>query len=58
VDPGPGPLILRKSGSVENRTRTSGSVARNSDRENTLIVFVDGALRRISEQERGEGRVM
>jgi hypothetical protein len=31
VDPVPDPLLLRKSGSVGNRTRTSGSVARNSD---------------------------
>jgi hypothetical protein len=30
VDPVPGPLLLRKkSGSAGNRTRTSGSVARN-----------------------------
>jgi hypothetical protein len=31
VDPVPDPLLLRKSGSAENRTQTSGSVARNSD---------------------------
>jgi hypothetical protein len=31
VDPFPYPLLLRKSGSAGNRTRTSGSVARNSD---------------------------
>jgi hypothetical protein len=31
VDPFPDTLILRKSGSVGNRTLTSGSVARNSD---------------------------
>jgi hypothetical protein len=31
VDPVPDPLILRKSGSEGNRTRSSGSVARNSD---------------------------
>jgi hypothetical protein len=31
VDPVPDPLPLRKSGSAGNRTRTSGSVARNSD---------------------------
>jgi hypothetical protein len=29
VDPVPDPLLLRKSGSTGNRTRTSGSVARN-----------------------------
>jgi hypothetical protein len=32
VHPVPDPLLLRKSGSTRNRTRTSGSVARNSDR--------------------------
>jgi hypothetical protein len=31
VDPVPDPLLLRKCGSAGNRTRTSGSVARNSD---------------------------
>jgi hypothetical protein len=31
VDPVPDPLFLRKSGNAGNRTRTSGSVARNSD---------------------------
>jgi hypothetical protein len=31
VDPVPDPLLLRKSGSTGNRTRTTGSVARNSD---------------------------
>jgi hypothetical protein len=30
VDPVPDPLILRKSGSTGNRTRTSGLAARNS----------------------------
>jgi hypothetical protein len=31
VDPFPDPLLFRKSGSAGNRSRTSGSVARNSD---------------------------
>jgi hypothetical protein len=31
IDLVPDPLLLRKSGSAENRTRTSGSLARNSD---------------------------
>jgi hypothetical protein len=31
LDAFPDPLLLRKSGSAGNRTRTSGSVARNSD---------------------------
>jgi hypothetical protein len=31
VDPVPDPLLLRKSSRAGNRTRTSGSVARNSD---------------------------
>jgi hypothetical protein len=29
--PRPDPLLVRKSGSLGNRTRTTGSVARNSD---------------------------
>jgi hypothetical protein len=35
VGPVPDSLLLRKSGSVGNRTRTSDSVARNSDHYNT-----------------------
>jgi hypothetical protein len=31
VDPVPDPLLLKKAGSVGNRTRTSGSAPRNSD---------------------------
>jgi hypothetical protein len=31
VDPVPDPLLLRKSGSAGNRTRTLGFVARNCD---------------------------
>jgi hypothetical protein len=31
VDPVPDPLLLRKSGTAGNRTRTPGSVAKNSD---------------------------
>jgi hypothetical protein len=30
VDPVPDPLLVRKYGDAENRTQTSGSVARNS----------------------------
>jgi hypothetical protein len=37
VDPGPDPL-LRKSGSAGYRTRTSGSVARNSNNYTTEAV--------------------
>jgi hypothetical protein len=33
VDPVPGPMLLRKSGSAGNRSRTSGSVARNPDHD-------------------------
>jgi hypothetical protein len=39
VDPVPDPLLLRKSGSAGNRTRTSGSVARNSDHKTTEVVY-------------------
>jgi hypothetical protein len=39
VDPVPEPLLLRKSGSAENRTRTPGSVPRNSDHWTTEVVY-------------------
>jgi hypothetical protein len=39
VDPVPDPLLLRKSGSDGNRTRTSGSVARSSDNQTTEEVY-------------------
>jgi hypothetical protein len=38
VDPVPDPRLLRKSGIPGNRTRTSGSVARNSDHWTTEAV--------------------
>jgi hypothetical protein len=38
VDPVPDPLLLRKSGSAENQTRTYASVARNSDHWTTEAV--------------------
>jgi hypothetical protein len=38
VDPVPDPLLLRKSGSAGNRTRTSGPVARNSGYYSTEAV--------------------
>jgi hypothetical protein len=34
------PLLLRKSGSAGNRTRTSGSVARNCDRQQRLSLLL------------------
>jgi hypothetical protein len=37
VDPVPDPLLLRKSGSAGKRTRTSGSVASNSDHKSGHI---------------------
>jgi hypothetical protein len=40
VDPVPDPLLLRKPGSAGNRTRTSGSVARNSDHYTTEAVIL------------------
>jgi hypothetical protein len=33
VDPDPDPLLVRKSGSAGNRTRTSVSIAMNSDHQ-------------------------
>jgi hypothetical protein len=38
MDPVRDPLLLRKPGSAGNRTRTSGSVARNSDHQTTEAV--------------------
>jgi hypothetical protein len=38
VDPVPDPLLLTKSGSAGNRTRTSGSLARSSDHQTTEAV--------------------
>jgi hypothetical protein len=40
VDPVPDPLLFRKSGSAGNRTRTSGSVTKNSDHETTEAVEI------------------
>jgi hypothetical protein len=40
VDPVPDPLLIRKSGSSGNQTRTSGSVARNSDHWTAEVVSV------------------
>jgi hypothetical protein len=39
VDPVPDPLLLRKYGSAGNRTRTPGSVARNSDHWTTEVIY-------------------
>jgi hypothetical protein len=39
VDTVPDPLLLRKSGRAGNRTRTSGSVAGNSDHQTTEAVY-------------------
>jgi hypothetical protein len=39
MGPDPDPLLLRKSGSGGNRTRTSGSVARTSDHWTTETVY-------------------
>jgi hypothetical protein len=49
VDPVPDPLLLRKSGSAGNRTRTSGSVARNSDHLSTEAVKTQYVLNKIRE---------
>jgi hypothetical protein len=51
VDPVPDPLLLRKSGSAENRTRTSGSVARNSDHRGGNININKVIFRRIRVHE-------
>jgi hypothetical protein len=41
MDPVPDPLLLRKSGSARNRTRTSGYVARNSDHNTREAVRIE-----------------
>jgi hypothetical protein len=54
VDPVPDPLLLRKSGNAGNRTRTSGSVARNSDNLTTEAVDeLSGNLRNVTPLTRG-----
>jgi hypothetical protein len=45
VDPVPDPLLLIKSGSAGNRTRTYGSVARNSDHQTTQTFCVCNTVR-------------
>jgi hypothetical protein len=40
VDPVPDPLLLRKSGSAGNRTRTSETIARNSDHYTTEATLI------------------
>jgi hypothetical protein len=49
VDPVSDPLLLRKSGSVGSRTRASGYVARNFDRQTTEVVG-DGILKTSDEE--------
>jgi hypothetical protein len=44
VDPVPDPLLVRKSDSGGNRTRTSGSVARNSDHKTTEALYFPEVL--------------
>jgi hypothetical protein len=44
VDSVPDPLLLRKSGSVANRTRAFGYVARNSDHYTTEAVELDNEI--------------
>jgi hypothetical protein len=44
VDPVPDPLFHRISGSARNRTRTSGSVARNCDEEEGVCNFAQNIL--------------
>jgi hypothetical protein len=44
VGPVPDPLLLRKSVSAGNRTRTSGSVARNSDHRWGQNVAIKGKI--------------
>jgi hypothetical protein len=52
VDPIPDLLLLRKSGSVGNRTRTSRSVARNSDHLTTEVVHYSLSIKPNSNESR------
>jgi hypothetical protein len=52
MDPVPDPLLLRKPGSAGNRTRTSGSVARNSDHQTTEAVLKAPCIRNLFQQDR------
>jgi hypothetical protein len=56
VDPVPDPLLLRKSGNAGNRTRTSGSVAKNSDHYTTEAV-IENCLQTFIEQITAEHEV-
>jgi hypothetical protein len=47
VEPIPDPLLLRKSGNVGNRIRTSGSVSRKSDQKTTEAVKQQNAARKL-----------
>jgi hypothetical protein len=52
VYPVPDPLLLRKSGSVGNRTRTSGPVARNSDHWTTEAARKDYRMQKYNESSK------
>jgi hypothetical protein len=47
VDPVPDPLLLRNPGSAGNRTRASGSVARNTDHLTTEAVSVQPKFNKV-----------
>jgi hypothetical protein len=47
VDPVADPVLLRKSGSARNRTRISGSVARNSDHYITEAVGFNASFAKV-----------
>jgi hypothetical protein len=44
MDPVSDPLLLTKSGIAGNRTRTSGSVTRNSDHYTTETVWINDLI--------------
>jgi hypothetical protein len=64
VDPVSDSVLVRKSGSAGNRTRTSASVARNSEHQTTeavakwILFHKIGLLVRVADQDVGEWEIL
>jgi hypothetical protein len=58
VGPVPDPLLLRKSDRTRNRTRTSGSVSRNSDHQTTeAVIFLIQGIKILRLRSSLRGRI-